>query len=238
MVKFEKRVAINKISHFLKTTPLVIFFHCVDSKDFCEKLILSHKNSSAISSIKGNNTLSFNNADIKECMEFKTPLLTLEGLNIRVVKNNYAKKAFFDKEIFHDSLPFKENFFSSKVSRSNKRLKKDALQDKRNVHSFFQGSQILVAFQKVNYLPFLKDFIEDPKVNVIGAIYENNVIDRDRIKVLTSICNDKRVYIDLISTLRNPNLSLRNKLKEKIDFSFLLYFQSKLQLLLKSKASI
>ena len=86
MVKFEKQVAKNKISRFLKTNQLVIIFHCIDHKDFYKKLTKSLviKKSSILSfndKIRNDSIFDISVAEVKNC-------IAKEGLSIKHVKNN------------------------------------------------------------------------------------------------------------------------------------------------------
>ena len=102
MVKFEKQVAKNKISRFLKTNQLVIIFHCLDHKDFYKKLTKSLviKKSSILSlndKIRNDSIFDISVAEVKN-------FIAKEGLSIKHVKNNYAKKALMEHEAFQNKL--------------------------------------------------------------------------------------------------------------------------------------
>lgn len=84
MVKFENQVALNKITRFVETTPLVIFLHCRHRDYFQKKL---------------NRLLSLN--DYIGNKESSKP--TLEDFTIRLVKNNYVKKALLRKLSLNNS---------------------------------------------------------------------------------------------------------------------------------------
>ena len=77
MVKFENQVALNKITRFVETSLLVIFFHCPDRNYFQKKL----------------NKLLFLN-DYTRNKKNNRP--TSEDFTIKLVKNNYVKKALLD----------------------------------------------------------------------------------------------------------------------------------------------
>ena len=206
MVKFEKQVAKNKISQFLKTTPLVIFLHCIDQKDFYEKLAkaliankpLQNQLLSSIEYSKAKKEGNLNIAEIKNC-------IALEGLVIKLVKNNYAKKALLENK---------------------------ALTDKNKIsgNSLFKASHLLLAFKEINCLPKIKDFIEqDKNINILGAIYkQNNVIDYNQIKTLASISENKQIYANLITVLKTQILTPQMSLANALNFRYLLQHQYKI----------
>lgn len=218
MVKFEKQVAKNKISHFLKKSQLVIIIHCMDHNDFYKKLTesLITKKSSFLSE-------TINNDSVSKIAELKK-FIRKEGLSVKLVKNNYAKKALIESSAFLNKL------YIDKSSDSRSHIFTKSASSKTNplFSSLFQGNNVLIGFQKASSLAKIKDFIEDKRIDILGAIYENRVIDHNQIKSLASKCSDKLVYTNFVNVLKNPSFQLTKQLHSNLDFSNLLHLQCKL----------
>ena len=230
MVKLKKRVAVNKISRFFKTTPLVIFFHCNNRSYFNEKV----KNSSFFSNAAQQDILKPSmkeqdcSVNINQVDRFSIKnYITKEKLIIKLIKNSYAKKALFNNK----RLTNKNN---------NDSLTFDTKTNKMSSLSLFQGNNLLIGFKNLNFLPSLvslKDFIEDENIEILGGIYDNCVVDHNQIKRLAKISQDLETYKKLNSQLRNNSFNLINNIKGALDLTYLLNPHYRIIFLLKSLTS-
>ena len=230
MVKLKKRVAVNKISHFFKTTPLVIFFHCNSRSYFNDKVKSSPffndttQQDILKSSVKEQSCpLNLDQLDptsINNC-------ITKEKLIVKLIKNSYAKKALFDNKRL--------------TNKNNKgSLTFDTKKNKMSSLSLFQGNNLLIGFRNLRSLPSLvslKEFIEDENIEILGGIYDNCVVDHNQIKRLAKISQDLETYKRLNSQLRNNSFNLINNIKGALDLAYLLNPHYKIIFLLKSLAS-
>lgn len=256
MVKFKKQVDKQKISHFFKATPLILFFHCFDKNDFC-KILRNHGAYSKIiensSFLNREDTLS----DLTKIQESNTQILIIKS-----VKNNYAKKVSlalnnFIKPSFQENLSIenpssveasrenttslKKNTFTKSLSENNSNLVQQHNNSKTkksktgiNMSSLFQGKTILISFHDIKNLALLKNFIQDKNVNLLAGIYQDNIIDNNQIKHLAQICQDKEIYITLLNLLNNSTNQILYNFSKDLNFSYLLFSSNNLICLSKS----
>lgn len=224
MIKFKKQVGKHKITHFLKATPLILFFNCVDNDDFYKILANS-------GILKNSDTLSGNTKKDSNIDEW----IALQSLIIKSIKNNYAKKVVVEKTSlkkndFMQSLS--ENQDNPVQQRNNSKSRKIKIDI--NTLSIFQGKNILMGFRDIKSLALLKDFIENKNVNLLAGIYRDNIIDHNQIKHLARICQGKQVYMSLINLLNTCKNQKLYNLSKNLDFSYLLYSSNNLITLSKT----
>lgn len=258
MVKFKKQVDKQKISHFLKATPLILFFHCFDKNDFC-KVLKNHEAYSKIiensSFLKWKDTLS----DLTKIQESNT-----QTLIIKSVKNNYAKKVLLALNTFIKPKPtfqenqcienpcfveasrenttsLEKNSFTKNLLENNCNLVQQHNNSKTkksktgiNVSSLFQGKNILISLHDIKNLALLKNFIQDKNVNLLAGIYQDNIIDNNQIKHLAQICQDKEIYITLLNLLNNSTNQILYNFSKDLNFSYLLFSSNNLICLSKT----
>lgn len=268
MVKFENRVALNKITRFVETTPLVIFFHCHHKNYFQKKL---------------SRLLLLNHYTVDE----KKSKPKLEDFSIKLVKNKYVKKALHKRfntnnelsplqqtkidtftclnEVYDNTVPksswppAKANSIVQKIKkthekqsiqnlnnkwhlrpkilcekrthplevisqRQSKSFVKNELFEKDN--SLFKGNRFIFTLKKISFLSYIKDFVEDENIHILGGIYENCVIDHNQVKRLVNTSENNSLYLHLNNSLKQNLLLLINLLNP----------QYKIIALLKQKA--
>lgn len=237
MVRFENKVTLNKITHFVQETPLIIFFYCQNQKTFRKKLNVlfastsdQHQEESSPHILgSGKQRQASNNTQSRKLSFFNKQ----KDFTIKTLKNNYLKKVLLESPAFFRNTcvpcfhkaPFEEkkheNFFIStrddtmrqhqnqnEQYKNKTSLKQESLFQVKN-SSLFKGNRLVVAFKKVSFLSYLKPFIEDNEnIYVLGGIYENTIIDHNQIKRLIENSNNNQVYSSLSRQLKEKALSL------------------------------
>lgn len=259
MVKLKKRVAINKISHFFKTTPLVIFFHCSNRNYFYEKIrkLIALHQPILLSEIIQPHVLGGETMTNEQNIDFTSvkDSISEEDLIIKLVKNNYARKALLESKklkkndtvssIKNSSSDFANTSIFLKKENSNGKDKgNDAFtankKDKISSTSLFQCNNLLIGFKNIKMVKasnLMNELIDDENIHVLGGIYENSIIDHNQMKRLAQICGDTQIYRTLNNKLQNSTLTLITHLTKPFNLHFLLHPHYKVIALLKLLAS-
>nr|YP_009733053.1 HTH-type transcriptional activator [Jaagichlorella roystonensis]QHU78349.1 HTH-type transcriptional activator [Jaagichlorella roystonensis] len=206
MVKFEKRVAKNKTSHLLKKKPLILFLHCIDKKDFYEKL------KKKIIVNKSLQNLLLSNIELsKDCFNIEEieNIFTVKGLIVKSVKNNYAKIALMENKAL-------TNIASNPLFKA------------ANLLLVFKDISLLTEIK-----PLIDDKEFDV---LGAIYEQKNVLDAKQIKFLASISQNKQVYVSLIMALNTIKVRPYKQLSNTLDFSYLLQNHYKLLTLSRASA--
>lgn len=208
MVKFEKQVARNKTSCLLKNKSLILFLHCVDKKDFYEKLRKKLIANKALQKLfLSNIELSkdcFNIAEIENT-------LAVQGLVVKSVKNSYARWALMENKAL-------TNIASSPLFKAG------------NLLLVFKDISLLSKLK-----PLIDDRDFDI---LGAIYEEKNVLDIKQIKFLASISQNMQAYVSLITALETIKTRPYKQLTTVLDFSYLLQNHYKLLTLSRASALV
>lgn len=217
MIKINKQVAKSKISYFLEMHQVVLFFHCNNNvslyrnqylldfnkmKAACQtnsyyaaeaaeierlrynlsKKSISFNEDSTIFRIQDNNEMyqkqAFENLNPFKCLMVKNRVAKNVFLNLRTIKSTYSKT----NELF-----FKEEVYTAA--------------------SLFQGPTLLLG---CSHIKFLEEGIglwsKHKGLILLGALYENSIIDKSQIKKLITYSNNNYGYKRLFSSMKSPFL--------------------------------
>lgn len=112
-------------------------------------------------------------------------------------------------------------------------LKNESQENQLLTNSLFQGKILCLGFDNLSFLGEIQSFLEKKNHYVLGAFYDNNIIDQSTVNRLASICQNSTAYPLYLQLLKTCNNRLIGNLSNLLDFSYLLSPQTKLIALMK-----
>jgi ribosomal protein L10 len=215
MIKINKQVAKSRISCFLETNEVVLFFHCNNSvylnkndnllglnevEITCEPRRESVTNISNVF-FKDPYSIDINASFYQKRLrgnEMSKRQVTYNQNTFQsmMVKNRLAKKAFLERNI--EKLP-SHNPFPKKGLASEK---KSCL-----TSSLFNGPTLLLGCSSVRMLKKGVNACAKHKgFLLLGALYQNSIINHSQVKRLIANSNSDQGYIKLMASMRSPIL--------------------------------
>lgn len=234
MIKINKQVAKSKISSFLKINEIVLFFHCNNNvslyknDDFIglnkiQNTCQTHKD--CVTSINGSYLYeTFDTNTRQDNKTSKKPIYSNHNtFKCIYVKNRLAKKVFLEVNAF-SSLYFQKEDLTLKKE-------KECL-----IASLFQGPTLLLGCSNINLLERgVEAFASHKGLFLLGAFYDNSIIDHSQIKRLIATSKNNQGYKKLIFSMKDPFLHSFSLIRDLLSMRSLLVQQKRFIFLLKMR---
>ena len=242
MIKINKQVAKRKISSFLETHQVVLFFHCNNNislyrneylLDLNKGKVMYQANSDSAEKSEGShNSFSkkrgsfYNPTTVLRVYDdnetYKKQILDPSPFNYLMVNNRVAKNILLDLRIAKSSHSRSDDSFSK--------------EDVCTMTSLFQGPTLLLGCSDIKFLERGMEIWSQHKgLLLLGALYENSIINNSQLKTVITHSNNNYGYIKLLSSMKSPFFRPFSLLRSSLSLRCLLAQQNKLICLLKMR---
>ncbi len=217
MIKINKQVAKSKISYFLEIHQIVLFFHCNNNVSLHRNQYLFELNKMKVT-CQATSNYTAEAAEIERLQRNllkRSTFFNNDSTVLRIQDNNET----YQKQTFENQKPFKYLMVKNRVAKNvflNLRTIKSTYYKTKELFfnervcvadSLFQGPTLLLG---CSHIKFIEEGIgiwsKHNGLILLGAFYDNSIIDKPHLKKLITYSNNDYGYRKLFSSMKSPFL--------------------------------